>query len=399
MSDARVAPGIPTARAAPAARPRVTTVVAQGEHAPALAEFYRVTWNATATGESVSAARAAAARANVAEAGAMPPVFVVLEGERVIGHVATLPLRLWDGEEERGAYWLKGLSVLPEYRNGPVGFGVLKEAARQLPWSAGFVVAEPARRLFGALGYTDLGAVPNYVRVLDPAAVLRKVDVARLAGGSIPRALDVVAALARRPVPAAVAGALLGGALRMVAVTARLGSVAHRTAVDVPLPEAEDLDALWREARPSIRAGAVRDFTCLSRRYASSDYAFATVESSGRIRGLAIVKRPRPVGDPRLAGVGMATLSDLLVMPDDRAALHATLGAAERLARRLGAEALLCTASDPRLARALRRQAYLRLHGNVHLLVRDRSDRATMRPSTLADWWVMRGDAESDAAL
>ena len=329
----------------------------------------------------------------------MPPVFVVLDGERVIGHVATLPLRLWDGAEERGAYWLKGLSVLPEHRNGPVGFGVLKEAARQLPWSAGFVVAEPARRLFGALGYADLGVVPNFVRVLAPAAVLRKVDVARLAGRSLPRALAVAAGFARRPLPAAVAGAVLGGAMRAVAATARVGSAAHHVAVDVPLPAPGDLDALWREARVAIRAGATRDATCLSRRYASPDYAFAVVRSRGQVRGVAIVKRPRPDGDPRLAGVGMATLSDMLVVPDDRAALHATLGAAERLARRLGAEALLCTASDPRLARALARQAYLRLHGNVHFLVRDRSDRAAMRPTALADWWVMRGDAESDAAL
>ena len=40
-----------TGSAAPAAaRPRVTTGIAGNEHADALARFYRVTWNATATG-------------------------------------------------------------------------------------------------------------------------------------------------------------------------------------------------------------------------------------------------------------------------------------------------------------------------------------------------------------
>lgn len=58
--------------------------------------------------------------------------------------------------------------VLPEYRNGPIGFLAVKDLAARLPGSTILTVAPVARRLFSAMGYTDLGSVSNFVRVLRP---------------------------------------------------------------------------------------------------------------------------------------------------------------------------------------------------------------------------------------
>src|SRR5439155_21678415 len=100
-----------------------------------------------------------AASENRAAPGEVPPVAIVLDGSRVLGYCGSIPHRLWDGVAERPAYWVKGLMVLPEYSRGPIGFLVVKQLATQLTRATALVVAPAARRLFSALGYTDLGAV------------------------------------------------------------------------------------------------------------------------------------------------------------------------------------------------------------------------------------------------
>lgn len=116
--------------------------------------------------------RAAAASRNLAEPGAPPPTWIAIQDGRVLGFVTTIPVRFWDGETSLPAYWIKGLMVLPEYRQGPIGYAVLKAAVAALPRTGSLAVAAPARRLFTALGYTDLGAVSNWIRPLAAHRIL-----------------------------------------------------------------------------------------------------------------------------------------------------------------------------------------------------------------------------------
>src|SRR5439155_18094383 len=158
----------------------IEVMLATDEHAGLIATFYREAWGQATTAESVLSARRQAAAENVVAPGEAPPTAIVLEGSRVIGYCGSIPQRLWDGVAEHPAYWVKGLMVLPEYRGGPIGFLVVKELAKQLPRATILVVAPAARRLFSALGWTDLGAVANFVRLLRPARAARRLDVAEL---------------------------------------------------------------------------------------------------------------------------------------------------------------------------------------------------------------------------
>src|SRR5438552_4326084 len=143
-------------------------MLASDEHAAAIATFNRQIWGDGATAEGVLASRRRSATDNVVAPGQPSPSVIVLEGSRVIGYCGSIPQRLWDGVAEHPAYWVKGLMVLPEYRGGPIGLLVVKELAKQLPRATSLVVAPAARRLFSALGWTDLGAVANFVRLLRP---------------------------------------------------------------------------------------------------------------------------------------------------------------------------------------------------------------------------------------
>jgi len=113
------------------------------------------------------------------------------------------------------------------------------------------------------------------------------------------------------------------------------------------------------------------------------------------LAGVAVVRRPREEGDPRLSGIKVATLSDMLFLPENRDVALALLAAAERTAHSMGADALLCTASHPAITTLLSRRAYVKLPGNVHFLVRDVKDVHAL-PKSLTDWFLTRGDANSD---
>jgi hypothetical protein len=380
---------------------RIQATLATDEHADAIAAFYRETWSPDATAESILAARRRAAAENVVAPGEAPPLALVLEGSRVIACCGSIPQRLWDGVAEHPAYYVKGLMVLAEYRGGPIGFLVAKTLAAHLPRAMVPVVAPAARRLFGALGYTDLGAVTNFVRALRPGSLAQRLDVAAL-GLRLPGWLTAGVRLAQRARVAGVAGGAAGLALDLAAAVTRRGAARLSTDSTVEPPAREELDRVWRMAREAIVASPVRDGPYLRGRYGvtgtapdGNRYAFVTARDGTQLVGVAVLLQPRAIGDPRLRGVRVATISDIVFSPQRADVGLALLGAVERAARSAGADAILATTSHGALARLLRRQAYVALPGNVHFFLHDATGTARW-PRDLASWWLARGDGEAD---
>jgi len=363
-------------------------------HLPALVEFYRETWDTDATLADVRLARANAAAGNPAAPGAEIPTFLFLSKSHAVGHLGTIPIRLWHAGRELPLQWLKGLMVLPEHRNGPVGFLVLKEALRQLEGGLAMVVQPAPRRLFTSLGFTDLGGIPNYIRILNPRRVVSSLDPSRL--GSIGRAGGALRLMQRLGLAHLVGGlANLAFAIWTTGVGSWLAPV-HSGAVDELDPAS--IDRLWALMRDGLEAAPVRDAAYLRWRYGGirqSAYRTVSLVEGTALAGIAIVRRPREDGDPRLRGVRVATLCEIL-FPWRRPAVGSSLiGAAINAAREVEADALLCSASHPVLASMLRRQAFFPIGKNVHFLAKGISGRQPY-PSRLTDWWLMRGDSEAD---
>lgn len=386
----------PTASGAPPVhKPRIEVIRVGEEHAEALAEFFRAVWSPESTANAIRANRAHAAAVNPVQPGADVPAFAFLSDGRVLGYIGTIPARLWNGVDEHEAHWLQGFMVLPEFRGGPVGHAVLKEAIRQLGLIAAMVVALPPRRLFTALGFHDAGPIRNYLTLIRPTRVLRALDLDALGVGGIPGWARRVLGLAQRTGLATVAGAVAVAAMGLWRATrGRPGRLADTR----EMPSLADLDALWREARVGLGAAPVRDGAYMHWRYGGSEigtYVVVAVRDGHALVGMAAIRRPREEGDPRLRGIRVATLADVLYVPGRRDAALATLAAAERVASSLGADALLCTASHPAITTLLPRRAYVRFSGNVHFLIRDPRDAHRMSRE-LTDWWLTRGDASSD---
>jgi hypothetical protein len=388
--------------------PRIVTALATEEHADAVAAFYREVWNPAATTESVVAATRRSAARNVAAPGEPTPTALVLAGSRVVGYCGSIPQRLWDGVRERPAYWVKGLMVLPEYRNGPIGYLVVKELSRHLDCSTILTVAPAARRLFSALGYTDLGAVTNWVRPLHPSVMAERLDFDALGLGKLPNWMGVGVSAARRTGIAGLAARVAGLGVDVATGLARLPA-AHLDTAGLGVPSRAELDELWIAARRNLTASPVRDGAYLGSRFGNgaeqdqeqgegNPYTFVTTRERSCLLGVAVVRRPRATSDTRLGGIRVATVSEF-VYPIARTDVGlGTLGAIERVARTAGADAVTCMTSHPALSVLLRRQGYLRLAGNVNFFLRDVSGVGRF-PTDLRAWWLGRGDGESDTSF
>lgn len=368
-----------------------------------MAAFFRdVGWSGDATADSVLRGRADDARENPGAFGVPAPTFLVLSEERVLGYVSSIPTRIWSGGQERPAHWIKGLMVRPEHRNGPLGFHVLKEAARHLPRAIATVVHPAARRLFGSLGFEDLGALSNHVRVLRPTRVLRRLDPAAIGLEGVGRGAEFSLRLARRSGIVSLVGGLAAAtqAAWISAAGRERRAQVRRSSCD-SLPERPAIDELWATLRPTLGGACVRDGAFLHWRYlhnADTAYRFVAAYAGRGLAGLAVVRPPRLEGDGRLRGIRVATLSDLLVPLDSAGIALSVLAEVERLAARLGADALLCSTSSPALRRLLSRRAYLAVPGNLHFFVQDRETPRTL-PDRMESWWLARGDGESDGTF
>jgi hypothetical protein len=381
--------------AAPPIR-KAEVVHATDAHAPLLAEFFRKVWDSNATAEGVLSGRAAAAASNPVTPGQTPPEFLFLADGRIVGYVGSIPVRLWNGSKELSAHWVKGLMVLPEFRNGPVGFMVLKEAVKHLSPGLSIAGAPAALRLLEALKFTNLGPVPNFIRILRPARVMQRLRLDRLGLPGLPTWMPRVARIGQ-VTRLAVLGGAVAAALTPLWIRARCGGPGSCVIRLEHSPgTADEIDELWMRCRPQMGCAVVRDNAYWHSSYASDpSYRFVRVEQGNQLAGIAAVRASQASNDPRLQGIRVATLSDVVFPFDQFQTGTALLTGAERLARDLEADALLCSVTHPSMTALLPRHAFLRLPGNLCFLFRESPGEQRLA-ATQTSWFVMRGDSNAD---
>jgi GNAT superfamily N-acetyltransferase len=366
------------------------------QYLDALTDFYRHIWDPGATPESVARARARDAAQNVVKPGEEFPTYLFVQQRRVLGHLTTIPVRLRAGGIDRAAYWLIGFMVHPQHRNGPIGFLLLKQAVHDLEITLSLTVQQTTIRLLTAVGFREIGTLPNYLRPLRPGRILSKLDPEVLGLSGLPVAVRMAARAARLPMVAGAAGLAAGAGLGVwTALNGRPGRGTREH--DGAQALGVSADALWNDCRDRLGCVAGRDSAYLRWRYDMSPggpYRSLGVTQHGALRGLAVIRGPRANGDPRLRGIRVATLSDLVYDPARVDVGLALLAGAERAARRLDADALVASAAHQAHGPLLMRRGFLRFPGNLHLLVRDAA--GALPGARLDEWWVLRGDMNAD---
>jgi hypothetical protein len=377
------------------------------EDAVALAEFHRQAWHAPAPGEGAASATAdTEGGKKIGSVDGCPftaslpaPAVGVYDGPEIIGYLSSIPAEFWNGERSVPAHWLKGFMVLESRRNGPIGFMLAKKMADEVGHSGAMVVASNARRLFEALGYHDAGAVPNFLTVTRPVKFLRALDIEKLGLASLPQALRRALRTTRSAPVAGVCGIAAGLALGTLTLISKLVSFGLRVRVTADPPAEALVDPVWARLRAQTEFAPSRSGAYLSWRYSgenSGRYEFLSVYSGTRLRGVAVVRRSERDDDPRLAGLRLGLIVDLVVDPSDKRAIVAVLVAARSWGRRNGCDAVLLTLSHRKVGSLAIKVGYARIPGNVHCLLRSRNGEFDAPKGGLGKSWLTRGDAWGD---
>ena len=329
------------------------------------------------------------------DAEALAPRVLFLKGDEVIGHIATVPVRLAVVGRVANASWAVGLMVLPEHRNGPVAPLLVKKLNQTVEIGLTLHVEEAALRIFKGVGWRHLGVIPQYIRVLNARAFVR--TFARrgeqfLSGPSarLWRALTRVSS----PVAALVKVTFSGLAL--------LGTLRHRIVPGAPVVEEHWFDAsytrLAERMKEKFAAWVLRDAPYLTARYGRrmGAYRLLACRRQSRLLGYCIVKLRRFANDPRMGDIRMGTIVDCVFDPERPEILDVLLQSAVTLCRREGIDVVFCAASLRELGRGLRRHAFVPTPGTLNVAFHDRT--GTIREDLpLESWHLMRGDSDADA--
>ncbi len=244
----------------------------------------------------------------------------------------------------------------------------------------------------------DLGVLFNRLRILRPSRVLSRVRVDRIPLTAERKWLRwSVFALQRRGIQPMVGAGLRGVTRAWIALRGGWSETLE-TREGWDEVTSSDLDGVWNAVEGSLRASARRDGAAVLGNYgARPGYRIMTAWDGRRCVGWAVLKEPAGPPDPRLDGLRVACLSDLLFPPGRRGVGLALLEAVDELGFRIDLDAIVCSGSHPALEDVLRRRGYARIPGNVHMMLR--TSEAPGAPTDLGDWWLTRGDARSDGAF
>ncbi|HUY22060.1 MAG TPA: GNAT family N-acetyltransferase [Acidimicrobiales bacterium] len=297
-------------------------------------------------------------------------IWVCRRGGQIVGTEAGIPFDLTVEDGRCRGSWAVELMVDPEWRGSGIGPALSEAHRRSCLVSAGLSVSHAAYRSLLRRRSTDMGRVPMYLRLLDPRAILRWEGAPMLVRYL---ALPLIA-------PALW---LLGGVDRIRNARTDLLSI---SAFD------QRADVLWQEVSVLYRAISHRDAPWLRWRFDDcphrSEYLRYYVLHRERLIGYLVLRWTTWSGRPVLA------LVDYLAAPGDVARL---LSSSLRVARALGATAVLCNTLNVQAENAFRTSGFFQRRNQGIRFLAYTSDES-LKPVILnpSDWFITSADSDLD---
>ena len=230
-----------------------------------------------------------------------PLIWVALDGDAVLGQMATMPLVMWWGDREVRASAGMDHFVIPERRGQGLGIALSEQWANHVDVALGLGLNAASHPMLRKI-FTDVGPVPAYLKVLDASKVARR------------RWGRVVGAVAG---PGVAAAARLTSARPVGSDTVEVREVTALT---------DEYDALWTRARSSFTTVVRRDRRYLTWKYLQCpfrSYRILEARMKGDLTGWAVT---RPEDDASSFPRGIVI--DLFSDTGDRATAEGLIDAA-----------------------------------------------------------------------
>jgi GNAT superfamily N-acetyltransferase len=297
-----------------------------------------------------------------------PEIWVAREGPALIGHYATMPVKLSvKGTDIQGS-WGMDVMVAPERQRQGLGEVLFRTWDRHVGASLGMGLSDSSSQLFRKLRWPDVGPVPCFVKPLTRRALRR---------ANWPLGLNRLVSAVTLP---------------FVKIVAR--SRPLRAEVRLLQRFDESFTELWESVAGKFDLAVRRDASYLNWKYTTAPhvrYSIAALRRDERNVGYAVY---RHVVESR----GRATLLvDFLTDPDDHDGFTTLLGWVDREARRADTDKVRAYALHAGYGRALRKCGYFQVKSEMGLVVKVN---ALEVPSSFYDetgkWHITLGDSDQD---
>lgn len=300
--------------------------------------------------------------------GGEPEIWVAREGPAIVGHYATMPVRLSVRGRDIAGSWGTDVMVAPERRRQGLGERLFRTWDRNVGASLGLGLSDASARLFRKLRWPEAVSVPCVAKPLTRRAL-------------------------RRPAwPAALNRLISAITLPVVKIVARRRPL--REEVRLIQRFDERFTELWQHLAPSFGLAAARDAAYLNWKFASAPhvrYCLAALFRDGQATGYAVYRHARePLGRVTL-------LTDFLTDPEDRRGLQALLRWVDREARAADSDKIRCYAMHAGFRRILRSSGYFVVRSEMELIVKINAfDVPPEFYTSTDDWHVTLGDSDQD---
>ena len=298
----------------------------------------------------------------------MPLLWVVREGPTIVGHYATMPVRLSLAGREIDAAWGTDAMVAPERQREGLGEALFRTWDRAVGASLGLGLSESSDRLLHKMHWPELSPVPRLVKPLTRRAF-------------------------RRPHwPEPVNRFVSAITLPIVRIAARVRPL--RADVEPIRRFDSRFNELWERVAPRFALAVRRDAAYLNWKYIAPPhvrYSIAALRREERYDGYAVYRHAQ---EPR----GRVTLLvDFLADIDDEIGFKTLLRWVDAQARLVGSDKIRCFAAHAGFRRVMRRSGYFQSRHSLALAAKINA--IEVPPSFYEDtdeWHVTLGDSDQD---
>lgn len=297
------------------------------------------------------------------------PLWIVKNGEKIVGQSATLPVELKLGEERRRAIWILDFIVNAEYRGKGLGKRLVAAARDACPTMFALGFNEQSERVLRSLKWVMMGRIGRYHRLLYPGEALGEMSKQAMVRGALNLGFAPF-----RPRPRA---------LRREGVSLR-----EVTRFD------EAFDLLWEEASRQWPCAVVRRAPFLEwqfMRQPGKKFDVLGLYEGARLLGYVVLffrKAERAGGVPPKAAI-----SDIFYLKDAGLdVVEELLHAALRRALEKRAGSLVMDVLDERVEEHLRRLGFWRIKNSPQFMTYSPDHTDLMYD--MGKWFLTRADSD-----
>jgi len=367
--------------------------------AEGLITFIRAVWDPDTTWQSYMEKRRKNFQENPYAVEGGMPIALLVDGERVVGHVASIPCKVWAHGKESLMYWNAGLHLLDECRGKGLGDILPRKMMEELPLVSGFFVIEQQLRTHTKMGWTIVGKIPEYIKILNPRKVFLNMDLN--SAHQMPAWLRKISNANKR------LGWIVGANIIHAVLHIYYGFcktlVSHekRSRIVIRTVEQFDerMDEFWSQVKYNISCAQVRNARYLNWMFPHKQgWVKIVYEEDAKISGYALLaQRSFDKGD-LLRGLSTLSIIDILWDSQKDYVLNSLILWIERFAIERNADLIIASLNNNKARSHFINHGYTRIPSTVHFAFHNANDNLRLSEK-ISDWFVTRGDADAAGSL